>query len=100
MNNIVRGALFFVAGAAVSSFITYKVVEKKYKKIADEEIESVRAVYERKLRKQEEENKVETVTIYTNDKPQFTITPPVIKEELDDYTKIVSDYKEKVIKVK
>lgn len=53
MNNILKGALFFIVGAASASFITYKMVEKKFKDIADEEIESVREMYERKLKKTE-----------------------------------------------
>lgn len=51
MNNVLSASLFFISGAAVASFITYKLVEKKFKDLADEEIESVRAVYERKLEK-------------------------------------------------
>ena len=51
MNNFLSGSLFFLSGAAVASFITYKLVEKKFKNLADEEIESVREVYERKLKK-------------------------------------------------
>jgi len=37
MNKVIA----FVLGAAAGSFITWKLVEKKYKQIADEEIESV-----------------------------------------------------------
>lgn len=55
MNNLVRSSLFFISGAAIASFIAYKVVEKKFKDIADEEIESVKAMYERKLEKQKQE---------------------------------------------
>lgn len=41
MKNIIT----FMLGAAVGSLITWKLVEKKYKQIADEEIESVREYY-------------------------------------------------------
>jgi hypothetical protein len=41
MNNKLAGALAFVAGAAIGSVVTWKLVKAKYKKIADEEIESV-----------------------------------------------------------
>lgn len=51
MSKLLSGSLFFLSGAAVASFITYKLVEKKFKDIADEEIESVREMYERKLEK-------------------------------------------------
>ena len=53
MKNIVSGLLFFISGAATASFVTYKVVEKKFKDIADEEIASVKEMYERKLEKAE-----------------------------------------------
>lgn len=36
----------FAAGAAIGSFITWKAIEEKYKRIADEEIESVKEVFE------------------------------------------------------
>ena len=51
MSKLLSGSLFFISGAAIASFITYKLVEKKFKDLADEEIESVRAVYEHKLEK-------------------------------------------------
>lgn len=64
MNNVLSASLFFISGAAVASFITYKLVEKKFKDLADEEIESVREVYERKIKKlnpdENEEKKPET----------------------------------------
>lgn len=67
MNNSFRGVLFFIMGAASASFITYKLVEKKFKVIADEEIKSVKEMYERKLKKLEldkyDESKLETLTI-------------------------------------
>lgn len=70
MNNFLKGSLFFITGAAIASFITYKVVDKKYKKIADEEIASVREMYKRKIKKVEldkdEEVKNETVNAVKN----------------------------------
>ena len=79
MNNLVRGSLFFISGAAIASFITYKVVEKKFKDIADEEIESVKTMYERKLEKaktkQNEENVVEEKTETAEDNVDSIINP-------------------------
>lgn len=49
MNNLFRESLFFISGAAIASFITYKVVEKKFKDIADEEIASVKEMMKPKL---------------------------------------------------
>lgn len=53
MSSTASKALFFILGAASASFITYKVVEKKFKDIADEEIASVKEMYERKMKKVE-----------------------------------------------
>ena len=40
--------LMFTLGAAAGSLLTWKFVEKKYKQIADEEIEAVREVYRKR----------------------------------------------------
>lgn len=45
MNNKLIGAIGFVAGAAIGSLVTWKIVETKYKRIAEEEIASVNALY-------------------------------------------------------
>lgn len=44
---LVKG-LIFVAGAAVGSVVTWKVVKTKYEQIANEEIESVKETFSRK----------------------------------------------------
>lgn len=36
-----KNLLYFVAGATIGSVVTWKLIEKKYKDLADEEIESV-----------------------------------------------------------
>ena len=43
--NFLSKFVAFVFGAAVGSVVTWKLVEAKYRQIADEEIESVREVY-------------------------------------------------------
>lgn len=43
--NTLSKLFVFLAGAAVGSAVTWKLVETKYKKIAQEEIDSVREVY-------------------------------------------------------
>lgn len=92
MNNIVRGSLFFISGAAIASFITYKVVEKKFKKIADEEIESVKSTYRRKLKK------LETKKNETPLAPIYPIDEKSLKDETDKpwpkqnpYSSLVND---------
>lgn len=45
---ILINAAVFAAGAVIGSAVTWKVVEKKYEKIAQEEIDSVKEVYSKK----------------------------------------------------
>ena len=40
-----KNLLCFVAGAAIGSVVTWKLIEKKYKDLADEEIESVKKTF-------------------------------------------------------
>ena len=82
--------LMFALGAAVGSLITWKLLEKKYKDLADEEIESV--VERFKNREKEERhilNDFEHVVAY-NDAPNEDLTKPN-KEEKKDYHKMVQD---------
>ena len=48
MNYKLFSALSFVAGAAVGSVVTWKLLKSKYEQIAQEEIESVKEVYSKK----------------------------------------------------
>lgn len=50
MSDNTKTFLAFVTGAVIGSLVTWKLVEKKYKQIADDEIESVKEVYDRKLK--------------------------------------------------
>lgn len=47
-NNLLSNIVIFAVGAAIGSVITWKYVETKYKRIADEEIESVKETYSRR----------------------------------------------------
>lgn len=46
MKNILSNALFFTAGAVIGSVVTWKLVKTKYEQISQEEIKSVREMYE------------------------------------------------------
>ena len=48
MNNKIVNAIAFLLGAGIGSVVTWKLVETKYKKLAQEEIDSVREVYSKK----------------------------------------------------
>lgn len=65
-----KNLLCFVSGAAIGSIVTWKLIEKKYKDLADEEIESV----------------IET---FKNRKPR--ITKDNVKEKVE---KVINKYKE------
>ena len=75
MSSTVSNALFFILGAASASFITYKLVEKKFKDIADEEIASVKEMYERKMKKVELDKKDEVKTTTLELKPEHNVNP-------------------------
>ena len=49
MNNILSKCIMFAAGAAIGSAVTWTFVKTKYEKIAQEEIESVREMYAKKM---------------------------------------------------
>lgn len=52
-----KNVFIFLAGAAVGSVITWKVVEKRYRDLADEEIESVKETFRNRLVNDTEEEK-------------------------------------------
>ena len=84
--------LYFVTGAAIGSVVTWKLIEKKYKDLADEEIESVKETF--KNRKQIKINNKETsekfITKYkdSKDKIEDIVSNEKYnienKEEIDD----------------
>lgn len=51
-----NNVIMFALGAAVGSLVTWKLVEKKYKQIADEEIASMEEYYHEKLNEDVVEN--------------------------------------------
>ena len=59
MNDKLSLSLAFVAGVAAGAFVAWKALENKYKQMADEEVESVKEMFNRKLEKQQEEASVE-----------------------------------------
>lgn len=89
-NNIIYSAIAFISGAAIAAVVAWKVtdniVEKKYAKIAQEEIDSVKAVFtvpKAKIEKKEKEEpkKEEVAKANTINKPS-----------LADYAKRVKEY--------
>ena len=105
MNNKLIGAIGFIAGAAVGSVITWKLVETKYRKLAEEEIASVNALYSGKDTDEEyvpltdedyfvkeealtEEERIKTT--HFSEKPDLMTMAAIIKEKGydTDYSKM------------
>lgn len=59
MNTKLNKVIIFAAGAVFGSLATWKFVEKKYKQIAQEEIDSMREYYRSRVRDAKENNDVE-----------------------------------------
>lgn len=55
MNDKLGLSLAFIAGVAAGAFVAWKALENKYKQMADEEVESVKEMFNRKLKEQNEE---------------------------------------------
>ena len=86
---MVRDVIIFSAGAAIGSIITWKLIEAKYKQIADEEIASVKEVFtvRKKTTEDGEEDQSEegSPTIaekyHNEDKPDLMEYSKIIDEE-------------------
>lgn len=97
--------LFFAAGAAIGSVVTWKFIKTKYERIAQEEIDSVKAAYRPQREEEEDETTEDTIengyvptevdlntyadtlhsqgyTDYANVKNGIVTTKPI--EEVDD----------------
>ena len=57
MSNSLKSILIFAVGAAIGSVATWKFVESKYSKLADDEIAEVRDYYRKKYSNLDSENK-------------------------------------------
>lgn len=86
--NILSKIFMFTAGAAIGSAVTWKVVKTKYERIAQEEIESVREVYERSSKDEEpteesDEEEDENIDGYKDMIDSLGYTKTIEKEEDD-----------------
>lgn len=90
MNKTIFGIFMFAIGAGIGSIATWKFVETKYKKIADEEIESVKRVFSRR---EEKTNTYESTDSDDEDELDIDIHTVYTKPEKVEYSKISSKYK-------
>lgn len=84
MNNTINKIFIFSAGVAIGVAASWKFFETKYKKIAQEEIDSVKEVFS--VKKNESEQ--------TNTKPMTRMSMKEAKEkeqELDEYNDLMND---------
>lgn len=70
-----KKVFIFLAGAAIGSVVTYKLTERKFNKLIDEEIESVKETFKERLAKametqpdKEEPNKIVNINNYIGEK--------------------------------
>ena len=93
MNSKLLSFLAFVMGASVGSLVTWKFVEKKYKQIAQEEIDSVKETYA-KMRKDDLEAKQadleEAKAKLHSDASEKVETPEVKPEEVKEYEDVIA----------
>ena len=93
MNSKLLYFLSFIVGASAGSLITWKFVEKKYKQIAQEEIDSVKETYA-KMRKDDLEAKqadIEAAKAKLHPaEPEKAETPEVKPEEVQKYEDVIA----------
>ena len=77
-----KNLLCFVAGAAIGSVVTWKLIEKKYKDLADEEIESVKETFKNRKSRITKDEVKETVEKVINKfkEPKETVENIVTSE--------------------
>lgn len=77
-----KNLLCFVTGAAIGSVVTWKLIEKKYKDLADEEIESVIETFKNRKPRITKDNVKETVekVINKHKEPKETVEDIVTAE--------------------
>lgn len=69
----------FAAGAVIGSFVTWKMMDQKYRQMANEEIESMREYFSNKSKK------IEHVELEDNDEEDETETYEVAEKDIRDY---------------
>lgn len=87
MKSILSSFLIFTAGAAIGSVVTWKLVKTKYEQIAQEEIESVKETFARRMgRDKKEEESVEKENKFEIPKsPERVRYEDIIDEHSYDY---------------
>lgn len=87
MDYRIVNTIIFASGAALGSLVTWAAVRNKYKKIADEEIASVKAVYRPVSITENDIQQAEKVTEAIESVIQYPKRDKTEKKEPTDYTK-------------
>ena len=92
-----KNVLIFLSGAAIGSVVTWKIIEKKYKDLADEEIESVKETFKTRNERPTvvgidisdvDNQQTDTTLLYANG----SIEKVNDNDEVINYSKIASEY--------
>lgn len=88
MSKCVLSKIFlFALGAGVGSLVTWKLVDEKYKRLADEEIESMREYYKEKYQDDNDHEQKDAVYILEEDEEE----PEIDEEEVEEYNEVVTN---------
>lgn len=90
--------LAFAAGAVTGSIATYFVVKKRFEKIAQEEIDSVKEVFNRRLKEENSEPEPKCSPNQVHEEKseecteETTVSKKLTREEFEEYRKIAAGY--------
>ena len=83
MSKCVLSKVFlFALGASVGSLVTWKLMDEKYKQLADQEIESMREYYKEKYQDDNDHEQKDAVDILEEDEEEFNENPDIDEEEV------------------
>lgn len=80
MNKSIFGVIGFVLGAAAGSLVTWKLIEKKYMDMADDEIRSVKEMYRSKIVNSEVLDEKNEDMFVAQKGPEFTVSMELTDE--------------------
>lgn len=80
MNKSIFGVIGFVLGAAAGSLVTWKLIEKKYMDMADDEIRSVKEMYRSKIVNYEVLDETNEDVFVAQKGPEFTVSMELTDE--------------------
>lgn len=80
MNKSIFGVIGFVLGAAAGSLVTWKLIEKKYMDMADDEIRSVKEMYRSKIVNPEVLDEKNDDVFVARKGPEFTVSMELTDE--------------------